>query len=126
MRRSAVEMFKVNVDDYDAQLEAMKGVEESMKDENNEQSTFIDEDGYGAKIFIGGEMLEDDNILCRWEKLDAEAISLTKTDAIAAMKALRAVDDEDKEVIFDTGCTAHVLRCAEGLVHQNRTGRIMY
>ena len=31
------------------------------------------------------------------------------------MKALRVVDDEEDEVIFDTGCTAHVLRCAEGL-----------
>jgi hypothetical protein len=60
-------------DEYDAQLDAMIAVEESMNGEDNEQSTFIGEGGYGAKIFIGGEMLEDDNIICRLAKLDTEA-----------------------------------------------------
>ncbi len=102
------------VDEYDAQLDAMIAVEESMKDEDNEKSSFIDENGYGARIFISGEMLEDDNIMCRLAKLDAEASSMTETDAIAATKALRIMDDEKEEVIFDTGCTAHILRFAEG------------
>jgi hypothetical protein len=60
-------------------------------------------------------MLENDNVLCRLAKLDAEVTSMTEIDAIAAMKAPRIMDDEQDEVIFDTGCTAHILRCAEGL-----------
>jgi hypothetical protein len=93
----------------------MIAVEESINDEGKEQSSFFDEDGYGAKIFIDDKMLEDDNIRRRLAKLDADVTSMTETGAIAAMKALRIVDDEQDEVIFDTGCTAHVLRCAEGL-----------
>ncbi len=53
--------------------------------------------------------------MCKLAKLDAETPNMTETDAIAAMKALRIMDDEQDEVIFDTGCTAHILRCAEGL-----------
>jgi hypothetical protein len=30
------------------------------------------------------------------------------------MKALRTLDDDD-QVIFDTGCTAHILKSAEGI-----------
>ena len=104
-----------DIDEHDAQLDAMIAVEESMKGEDDASLHFIDEDGYGARIFIGGEMLEDDNVMCRLAKLDAEAARMTEEDALKAFKALRIVDDEQDEVIFDTGCTAHVLRCAEGL-----------
>jgi hypothetical protein len=39
---------------------------------------------------------------------------MKEEDAVAAMKALKIVDDEQDEVIFDTGCTAHVLKCTDG------------
>ncbi len=104
-----------DIDEHDAQLDAMIAVEESMKDEEDTNPSFIDEDGYGARIFIGGEMLKDDNVMCRLAKLDAEAVRMTEEEAAEAMKALSIMDDEQDEVIFDTGCTAHVLRCAEGL-----------
>ncbi len=99
--------------EYDAQLDAMIAIEESMKEEDETQPTFIDEDGYGGKIYIGGIALIDDNMMYRLATLDAGATSPTEEETILAMKALKVIDEEQDEVIFDTGCTAHVLRCAE-------------
>ena len=104
-----------NSDEYDAQLNVMIAIEESMNEEDETQPPFIDEDGYGAKIYIGGTVLNDDNMMCRLAMLDAEAASFTEEETVLAMKALKVIDDEQDEVIFDAGCTAHVLRCAEGL-----------
>jgi hypothetical protein len=101
--------------EYDAQLHAMIAIEEAMNEEDETQPTFIDEDGYGGKIYIGGTALSDDNMMYRLAALDAEATSPTEEETVLAMKALKVIDDEQDEVIFDTGCTAHVLRCAEGL-----------
>jgi hypothetical protein len=99
-----------NSDEYDAQLDAMIAIEESMNEKDETQPTFIDEDGYGGKIYIGGTVLSDDNMMYRLAVLDAEASSPTEEETVLAMKALRVIDDEQDEVIFDTGCTAHVLR----------------
>ncbi len=54
-----------DLDEYDAQLNAMIALEESMKEEDETQPAFIDGDGYEARIYIGGMMLNDANAMCR-------------------------------------------------------------
>ncbi len=57
-----------------------------------------------------------DNVLSLLTKLDETAEPITEEEVGHAMKALRTMDDQDDdEVIFDTGCTAHILKSAEGL-----------
>ena len=64
---------------------------------------------------IGGVELGSDNVFSLLTKLD-EISDLTEEEVSRAMKALRIADDQDDDqVIFDTGCTAHILKSAEGL-----------
>jgi hypothetical protein len=47
--------------------------------------------------------------------LEKKAERISEGEAITAMKALRVMEEDQDEVIFDTGCTAHVLKSGEGL-----------
>jgi hypothetical protein len=65
---------------------------------------------------MGGVLLKDEIVLCKLAELEENAEIVSEEEAITAMKALRVLDDKRDEVIFDTGCTAHVLKSGEGLV----------
>jgi hypothetical protein len=71
-----------DIDEHDAQLDAMIAVEESMKGEDDASLHFIDEDGYGGEIYIGGTLLSDDNMMYRLAALDAEATSPTQEETV--------------------------------------------
>jgi hypothetical protein len=107
----------MNADDAEAmQFEALVALEEAMKNEEETYPAFMDEDGYGTNIIIGGVELEGDNVLSLLTKLDETAEPISKEEVGHAVKALRTASDEDDDkVIFDTGCTAHILKSAEGL-----------
>jgi hypothetical protein len=75
-----------NPDEYDAQLDAMIAIEESIKEEDETQSPFIDEDGYGAKIYIGGTMETDDDTTYRLAMLNTETASSTEEETVLAMR----------------------------------------
>jgi hypothetical protein len=99
----------------DAQINAMIAIEESIEEEEASGPAFLDEDAYVTEIVIGGELLEDELASCRIAELEEKAERISEEEAIRAMKALKVLDDEQDEVIFDTGCTAHVLKSGEGL-----------
>ncbi len=68
-----------------------------------------------TEIFIDGELHKDEVVSCKSAELEENAEIISEEEAITAMKALPVLDDEQDEVIFDTGCTAHVLKSGEGL-----------
>jgi hypothetical protein len=103
------------IDEQEAQNDSMVAIEESIKEEEASGSAFIDEDAYVTEIVIGGELLKNEVVSCKLAELGKKAGRISEDEAIKAMKALRVLDDEQDEVIFDTGCTAHVLRSSEGL-----------
>ncbi len=107
----------IDADDTEAlQYEALVVLEEAMKSEEETYPEFVDEDGYGTDIVIGGVELGEDKVLPLLTELDETAEPITEEEVGRAMKALRTVDNEDDDqVIFDTGCTAHILKSAEGL-----------
>jgi hypothetical protein len=87
-----------------------------MKIEGDTYPAFVDEDCYGADVVIGGIELGAENALSLLTQLDKTAEPVTEEEIINAMKALRvSEDDDDRQVIFDTGCTVHILKSAEGL-----------
>ncbi len=54
-------------------------------------------------------------MLCKLAEPEEHAERISEEDTITAMKALRVLEKRQDEVIFDTGCTAHVLKTGEGL-----------
>ena len=107
----------VDVNDTEAmQYEALVALEEAMKTEVETYPTFVDEDSYVTGITIGGVELEAENAITLFTQLDETAEPVSEEEVGCAMKALRiSDDDDDDQVIFDTGCTAHILKSAEGL-----------
>jgi hypothetical protein len=106
---------EIEPDEQDAQINAMIAIEESIREEENASPAFLDEDAYVTEIFIGGDLLAGEKIVAKLAELEEQAERISEEDAITAMKALRELDDRQDEVIFDTGCTAHVLKTGEGL-----------
>jgi hypothetical protein len=102
----------VDADDLEAMLfEAMIALEEAMKNEGEEYPSFVDEDVYSADITIGGTQLQPGNVMSLMADLDNTTERVTEEEVAEAMKALKTVDDDgDDQVIFDTGCTAHILK----------------
>jgi hypothetical protein len=100
----------------DAQIKAMIAIEESIREEEEATvMTFLDEDAYITEIIIAGVPLDSETVSCRLAELEKKAERISEDEAITAMKALRVMDEDQDEVIFDTGCTAHVLKAGEGL-----------
>jgi hypothetical protein len=99
----------------DAQINAMIAIEKSIREEEDVGPPFLDEDAYIPEIIIAGEFLKNEIVLCKLAELEEKAERISEEEVITAMKALRVMDDEQDKVIFDTGCTAHVLRSGEGL-----------
>ncbi len=61
-------------------------------------------------------MLKKGTLLCKQAELEENDEKISEEDAVTAMKGLRVLDDEEEDVIFDTGCTAQVLKSGEGLL----------
>jgi hypothetical protein len=106
--------MRVDTDDVEAmQFEALVAVEEAMKSEVETYPTFVDEDSYVTGIVIGGVELKAKNASTFFTRLDETAELVTEEEVDYAMKALKTLDDDDDyddgRVIFDTGCTAHIL-----------------
>jgi hypothetical protein len=107
----------VDAEDVEAmQFETLLALEEAMKAETETYPAFVDEDSYVTDIVIGGVELGAENVTTLFMQLDETAELVMEEEVGRAMKALKTLDDcDDDQVIFDTGCTAHILRSAEGL-----------
>ncbi len=111
-RRNFFDEYLVSWD----KIEAMIPIEESIREEEDVGPAYLDEDAYVTEIIIGGVILKVEIVSCKLAELEEKAERSSEEEAIRAMKALKVLDDEQDEVIFDTGCTAHVLKSGEGLL----------
>jgi hypothetical protein len=113
---------EIDTDDMEAmQLEALIALEETMKIEEHGYPVFADVEGYVTSVVIGGTALDTNNVASLLAESDESWERVSKEEVAEAMKALRTMDDGDEDqIIFDTGCTAHILKSAEGLMSGKR------